>query len=187
MARRTPSEGYDGSSCLEDSKQELFCTIFTTNTLPHYWGNAQNSYEFSYGHTDRIEKIEDEIEALHELTVAPKKKRKGKSLAGIDREIKQKHREISNIRRACRASSSRLLTNANIKKRNEWLLNQLSKDVIVDGELSYLIQQRDNFHVKMSAIEHYNKKEMRIRERLDIKHHFDPVKSIRMHTAKKPA
>lgn len=173
--RAPKDENYDGSTPLPDPKQELFCDIFTTNTLPRFWANGQHSYEFAYGYTDRIQKVEDEIDEIRKLTLQPKSKRKGKSLAGLMREIEAKKEEIKKMNNTCRACAPVLLARPSIKKRCGYLLDKLATHLIVDRELTYLIQQRDDNTVKMSAIAHHDKREQRIRERIDIKHEFEPI------------
>lgn len=155
---------YDGSTMLEDVRQELFCKIYSTNTLPKYWGNGQNSYEFAYGHTKRIEVLEN-------LATLPPQKRKRKTLASIATEIR-------NIRFMCAAAAARLLVADSIKARCGWLLDQLGAYNIVDRELLYTIQQRRNLEAKVSAITHHDKREQRIREKVDIQHEFVPIKGF---------
>lgn len=152
---------YDGSTPLDDSKQEFFCELFTTNTLPNFWGNGGNSYSFAYGHAERITELRMGINGT-------KKDRKGKSKVECEREIAR----IENTVRAC---ASRLLTSAKVKLRNGYLLDQLATNTIVDRELVYMIQQRDNFEVKMEAIQHHDKRMQRIREKVDVKHEFEPI------------
>lgn len=189
--KRYPGEDYDGSTPLPEPKEELFCTLFNSNTTPHFWANAQNCYEFAWNFTERIEKLEDKIEAAHEelarLMGLTKKQRKGKTIVGAEREIDTYKDSIRKIRRDCARSANRVLVRPDVRKRSGFILNQLAKDLIVDQELSYLIQQRENLQVKQGAIAHYDKKMQRITDRLDVKHHFDPVKTIRMNPAKKPA
>lgn len=162
--RLNKSKDYDGSTMLENTKHELFCKIYSTNTLPKFWGNGQNSYEFAFGHTKRIETLEH-------LATLPPQKRKRKTLASIATEIR-------NIRAVCAASAARLLISENIKARCNWLLDQLGAYNIVDRELLYTIQQRKNLEAKVSAITHHDKREQRIRDKVDIQHTFEPIKVI---------
>lgn len=161
--RATPNE-YDGSTPLAEPKQEFFCELFTTNTLPAFWGNGGYAYEFAYGHTERITKLEAGINGT-------KKMREGKTKVDCEREITQIHA-------TCRSAASRLLTNYNIKLRVGHLLDSLALHTIVDRELIYLIQQREDNAVKMSAIAHHDKRTQRIRERVDIKHKFEPIEGF---------
>jgi hypothetical protein len=169
---------YDGSTPLRDPQQELFCIIFSSNTLPKYWGNGQNSYAFAYGHSEKIDKIEEEVDALQELIGLPKKQRKGKSIAELERAINSKRFKIQSIYRACAASAARLLVRGNIKIRCGALLDKLATHVIVDRELTWLIQQRDNVDIKLGAIAHHDKREQRIREKIDMSHDFAPIDGI---------
>lgn len=57
-------------------------------------------------------------------------------------------------------------------------MDQLASHTIVDRELLYTIQQRDDLDVKMRAIEHHDKRVGRIREKIDIKHNFEPIDTI---------
>lgn len=166
---------YDGTTPLPDPKQELFCTIFTTNTLPNFWGHGQHSYSFAYGHDQRVEEIQDQIDKLVNLTAKPKKERKGKAIAQIEREINNLQNNIISINRSCRAAAPRLLATVSIKARCGHLLDQLAIHQIVDRELVYLIQQREDNHAKMAAIQHHDRREQRIREKLDIKHEVEPI------------
>ncbi len=162
MAKK--EDTYAGSIPLKDPQQEFFCELFTTNTLPNYWGNGGNCYALAYGHTERINDLKAAINGT-------KKMRKGKSKAECEREIEK-------INNTVRSAASRLLTNVKVKARNGFLMDQLAIDTIVDRELVYLIQQRKDFAMKKAAIEHYDKRSERIRERIDIKHEFDPVQGF---------
>lgn len=167
---------YDGTKPLSDPKHELFSVLFTTNTLPHYWGHGQHCYTFAYGFTQKIEKVEDEIDELAKKLAVPRSKRKGKETdADIERKIKVKHNEIKKMERTCRSCAPRLLASADIKLRCGFLLDTLAINLIVDRELTYLIQQREDNAAKMDAIQHYDKKMQRIREKVDIKHEFEPI------------
>lgn len=164
---RQPKGEYKGDTPLPDPKHELFCELFTTNTLPHFWGHGQNCYAFAYGYTKKI----DEAKAL---LVGPAKSRKGKSKPLVELEIKR-------MEAVCKQSASRLLTYVYIKRRCDHLLDNLASHLIVDRELLYTIQQRRDLSSKVRAIEHHDKREQRIREKIDIKHEFEPVKTIYMH------
>lgn len=162
MGRRLPTKPeYDGSSALADPKQELFCEIYTTNTLPAFWGNGSQSYRFAYGYTERIDE-------LHRQINGTKKDRKGLSKVAVQREIER----IENV---CRASAPRLLLHVAVKKRCNYLLDQTAGNLIVDRELLYVIQQRSDLEVKVRAIAHHDRREQRIREKVDIKHEFEAI------------
>lgn len=175
---RKVGKNYDGKTPMPDPRQELFCVLFTTNTLPNFWAHGQNSYSFAYGHDTRIEAIQIEIDGLVRLSTVSKSKRKGKSIAQIGREIQEKESNIESIRRGCRASAPRLLADASIKIRCGHLLDQLAVHMIVDRELVYLIQQRQDLTVKVRAIEHHDKREQRVRDKVDLKHEFTPIEGF---------
>lgn len=165
MAKAAP-QAYDGSTPLKDSKQEFFCELFTTNTLPAFWGNGGKCYEFAYSFTERINELEEQIGRTEVKT------KKGQL------KVKECRSKIAKIENTVRACASRLLTNDNIKLRNGYLLDQLATNTIVDRELVYLIQQRDDAEVKMAAIQHHDKRTQRIREKVDIKHEFEPIQGF---------
>lgn len=157
-------EEYDGKISLENPQQELFCILYTTNTLPVFWGNGQNCYAFSYGYDKKI----DDIKTLLD---GPAKNRKGKSKASLQDQIK-KHQRV------CASGATTLLINPDVKLRCGHLLDNLATHSIVDRELLYVIQQRKDLDIKVRAIEHHDKREQRIREKVDIKHAFEPIEGI---------
>lgn len=169
--RNKAEQAFDPSKPLTDAKWELFCQVFTTNTLPMYWGNGQNSFAFAFGHYVKID-------AMKALLVGPAISRKGKSKPWLEMEIKR----IENV---CRSSASQGLTRINIKERCDWLLDRLSEHSIVDRELVWTIQQRRDIPSKVQAIRHHDQREQRIRERIDIKHEFEPIKVITITAPKK--
>lgn len=164
--RRREKKEYDGSKPLPDSKQELFCELFTTNTLPAFWSHGQNCYAFAYNHYKRIDQ-------LNEMMIGPAKARTGKfkTAAACLKEVKR----IENV---CKSSAARLLTRVDIKARCGVLLDNLAAHLIVDRELLWTIQQRRNPEAKVAAIKHHDQRVGRIKERLDIKHEFDPINTI---------
>lgn len=170
MAQRKPPDDYDGKIPLENPKWELFCNIFTTNTLPRFWGNGMNSYMFAFGHDVRIQELNQKIEAIS----VDGKKKNAKNLAKINALRKQ----IESIQNGCRSSAPPLLLQPSIKRRCAYLMDQLASHLIVDRELLYIIQQRDDLDVKARAIEHHDRRETRIREKVDIKHEFEPIEVI---------
>lgn len=170
--RRNQPADYDGKTMLEDVKHELFCQIYTANTLPNYWGNGQNSYMFAFGHTERIDEINRKINGTS-------KDRKGESKIALAR-------KIESIKNGCRAAAPKLLLMNSIKLRCNYLLDQLTQNSIVDRELAYVIQQRTDLDVKVRAIEHHDKREQRIREKVDLRHEFEPITIIEFVVAGKP-
>lgn len=159
----SPTE-YNGSTPLADPKQEFFCELFTTNTLPAFWGNGGQCYAFAYGFNERINELKAGINGT-------KKMRGGKSKVDCAREIEK-------IENTVRSAASRLLTNVNVKLRNGYLLDHLASITITDRELVFMIQQRENFEMKMEAIKHHDKRVGRMKEQMDIKHQFEPITGI---------
>jgi len=67
-----------------------------------------------------------------------------------------------------RASASQLLTNTNILKRIDELLElDVLNDQTVDRELSFVIVQKVDFGAKVAAIREYNKLKARITDKID--------------------
>lgn len=166
--RQTNKDGYKGDVPLADAKQELFCEIFSTNTLPAFWSNGQNSYSFAYNHYKRIDE-------LNVLKIGPAKERTGKfkTVAACEAEVKR----IMNV---CSASATRLLRSVHIKARCNYLLDNLAAHIIVDRELLWTIQQRKYPDAKVAAIKHHDHRESRIRERIELKQTYEPVNTIYM-------
>lgn len=172
MAKKVKKEKpYYGDTPLEDTKKELFCQIYSTNTLPNFWANGQNSYAFAFGHQTRIDEINAQL-------VGPAEDRKGKSKPRLEAEKKRK--EVT-----CRNGSLTLLTDPIIKLRCGWLMDEMGKYNIMDRELLYTIHQRKNLESKVSAIMHHDKREARIREKVDVQHVFEPIKIITITTPEK--
>lgn len=68
-----------------------------------------------------------------------------------------------------RASASRLLTNANILKRIDELLESgVLNDQFVDKQIAFLISQNAELHTKLGAIKEYNALKSRITSKLDV-------------------
>lgn len=170
MRRREKSE-YEGKTPLPDSKQELFCELFTTNTLPIFWSHGQNSYSFAYNHYKRIEELQS-------LEIGPASARKGKF-----KTVVACRAEIKRIENVCKSCATKLLTRADIKARCGFLLDTLASHIIVDRELLWTIQQRKHPDAKVAAIKHHDQRTQRIRDRIEIKHEFEPIKVI---TIKEP-
>lgn len=160
------AKDYDGKTPLPDARHELFSVLFTTNTLPFYWGHGLNCYAFAYDHYKRIDE-------LHVLAAGPARARKGKfrSVASCEAEIKR-------IQHTCSSAAARLLISVGIKKRCDFLLDRLGENIIVDRELLFIIQQRRDLQSKAQAIRHYDQRMQRIKEKVEIKHEFDPVEVI---------
>lgn len=155
---------YDGSIPLPDVKQELFCTIYTCNTTPRFFGHGQFSYAFAYGHQQRI----DDIEAL---IAGPAKDRKKKSILELESEKKK-------ILAMCGAHGSRLLISEKVRLRCNYLMDKMFTDEIMDRELVYVLQQRRDLPSKMVAWNSAAKLRQRIREKVDVAHTFEPISGI---------
>lgn len=70
---------------------------------------------------------------------------------------------------AARADASRLLTNGNILKRiNELLELRGLNDAFVDKQLEFVITQNADFSSKVAAIREYNKLKQRITDKMDL-------------------
>ncbi len=175
---RQIEKNFDASKPLDDIRYELFCIVYTTNTLPRYWAHGSNSYEFAFGYTAVIDHVNEEIDALMTLQASPKKERGGKSLASIKRSLQKKNKEIESMRKSCAGAGSRLLIKKAVRLRINHLVDELAQNITTDRELTYMIMQREDLGAKMAAIIHYDRREQRIREKMDIKHTFDPVKTI---------
>lgn len=68
-----------------------------------------------------------------------------------------------------RSCASRLLTNVNILKRIDTLLdNEGLNDSFVDKQLLFLITQNADFSSKVSAIREYNKLKQRITDKIEL-------------------
>ncbi len=75
-----------------------------------------------------------------------------------------------------RASASRLLTNANILKRiNELLDGEGLNDQFVDKQLLLLLTQNADYSAKARAISEYNKLKQRITEKIE---HSGEIKTV---------
>lgn len=178
--------GYTGDTPLPDPKWELFCMVYTTNTMREYWAHAQNSYLLAWGREPEIHKLEDQIDHCRTLMGGKKRDRRGKSIAELEREIVALNSKIKSITRAAASCASDMLTKPHVKARVAYLLDKLATNLIVDRELTYMIQQRDNLDIKMSAIEHYNKVQQRLRERVDMRHEFQPITGMEYVKPEKP-
>lgn len=165
-----PGEVYDGSTPLPDLKQEFFCELYTAS-FTTYYGHGQNSYAFSYSHQKRIDALKEKLIGAS-TTVGRGKNRK--PMSDQDR-IKK---NIMRIEHMCRTSATKLLIRTDIRARIDWKLDQAADDKIMDKEAMRVVQQMHNLDAKMRAIERFDKVRGRIREKIDIKHEFEPVEVI---------
>lgn len=84
-------------------------------------------------------------------------------------EVYQPDKTKKNWYQTARASTSQILTNINIIKRiNELLDDWWLNDVNVDKQLLFLINQYDDKGNKLWAIKEYNKLKKRIEDKLDL-------------------
>ncbi len=168
MATKPP---YDGKTPLPDPKQELFCVLYTSNSTPRYFGNGKWSYAFAYGFQEELNKLQENLPVTSMLKGRGKKKKSFSAYSRAEAEIKR----IENV---CASSATRLLINVNVKLRCNYLMDQLAAHTIVDRELLYVIEQRHDLNSKVQAIKHHDQRESRIREKVDIKHEFEPITSV---------
>ena len=73
---------------------------------------------------------------------------------------------------SARADASRLLTNANILKRIDELLEIELNDAFVDKRLGYWITQLAHPNASIDGIREYNKLKKRINDKFTIRHEF---------------
>lgn len=113
--------------------QELFCRLYAGGG--EYFGNGVWSYILAY-------KKDKDIP----LTTY-----------GSLNETQKRAYEIA------KADAANLVTNSNIQKRCNELLDDLIKDEIVDRELAKVIMQNDELSAKVSAIKEYNQLKNRLK------------------------
>lgn len=83
-----------------------------------------------------------------------------------------------------RVNASKLLTNTNILKRiNELLELRGLNDPFVDKQLEFLITQNADLKTKVSAIKEYNKLKSRILEKAEITHKFEEMTDEQLEAA----
>lgn len=171
VAKKAKAEvEYDGKTPLADAKQELFCVLYTSHMTPRYFGHGQHSYAFAYGYQKKIDEIQEVLPLKsHNTGRGRKKKASQYSLAEVD---------IKKMENVCRSAGARLLLNVNIRARCNHLMDQLASHLIVDRELLYVINQRHDLPSKVQAIRHHDQREARVREKVDIKHEFEPIKGF---------
>lgn len=181
MVKKQPSlQGfeYDGSTPLPNNKQELFCVLYASNTTPRFFGNGKNAYAFAYGY-------QEELDALMVSSIGADT-RTGRGKKRHLSELTKAQRSLQKINSSCQASASRLLLDANVLTRCNYLMDQLASDQIVDRELVFVIQQRGDLSSKVQAITHYDKKKGRLVERREDIIKFDPITAIEFVMPEKP-
>lgn len=127
--------------------QELFCRYYTQNS--HTFNNATESYAAAY---------DIELDGLS--TQNKKDEKTGKEIPNSS-PYYQKYM-------SCAVSASRLLKKDKINRRCDELLHELATDVVVDGELAWVIRQRKKLDSKVAAIREFNKLKGRIVEKQDL-------------------
>lgn len=176
MARRRkklPAD-YDGSTPLPDPKHEFFCELYTAS-LTTFYGHGQNSYAFAFGHSKIIDQLRVQLVGATD-TVGRGKEKKAIS------EYNYIRRKILSKENTCKSCATELLTRPYIRARIDWSLDQAADDKIMDKEAMRVVQQMHNLDAKMRAIERFDKIRGRIREKIDIKHEFDPINVITIAT-----
>lgn len=164
-------KNYDGKTPLPDQKQELFCELYTTSFSP-FFGHGQNCYAFVYG-------IQKKIDDLN-VKIIGADTRFGR---GENRKVLSEYaaysKKVQSMKNVCRATSSRLLTNVNIRKRIDHFVDLQIDDKIFDREAMRVVQQNFDLDVKMRAIERFDKIRGRIVAKVDLKHEFTPIESVK--------
>lgn len=169
---------YDGSTPLPNNKQELFCVLYASNTTPRFFGNGKNAYAFAYGFQQKIDDLEVGMIGADTRTGRGAKKKISA--------LSQAERSLKKINSTCQACASRLLLDANVLTRCNYLMDQLANDTVVDRELVFTIQQRYDLSSKVSAIVHYDKKKGRLIERREDVVKFEPITAIEFVMPEKP-
>lgn len=163
---------YDGSTPLPDVKREFFTELYTAS-LSTFYGHGQNSYAFAYGHQKKIDALRIKLIGASDTLGRGKKKKIISDYSTILRKIKS-------VESVCKSCAANLLTKVDIKARINWNLDQAAEDKIMDREAMRVVQQMHNLDAKMRAVERFDKIKGRIREKVDIKHQFEPVGVIYM-------
>lgn len=178
LRRKKINSDYDGSTPLNDPKQEFFTELYTAS-FTQYYGHGQNSYAFAYGHQKRLDQ-------LHiDLIGASNKLGRGKRVKTIS-DYDGIRRKIKSIEATCKSCATDLLTRPYILKRVRWRLDEAAQDIIIDQEAMRVVQQMNNLDAKMRAVERFDKIRGRVREKVDIKHEFEPIQVIKIAQPKVP-
>lgn len=170
VGRKPSDENYDGKTPLPDVKQELFCELYTASFTTFY-GHGQNSYAFAYGFQNRIDDLSiKKIGASSNLGRGKNKK----AISEHDAIL----RNIKGMEMTCRCNATRLLTKAHILARINFRLDDAAEDKIMDREAMRVVQQMFNLDAKMRAIERFDKIRGRIKDKIEIKHNFEPIEGF---------
>lgn len=161
---------YEGATPLPNVKHELFCKLYASNTTPSFFGNGKRCYIFAFGRQQEYDDLQADLIGADTRTGRGKKKK----LNEHDR-VKRK---IESLERSCASQASTLLTNPNILARCTRLMDELIEDKVVDRELAFVIQQRDDLSIKVQAIIHYDKKRGRLQEKQETTIKFEPITGV---------
>lgn len=141
-----------GEAELKNAKHELFCMLYAGMASKKYFGNATQCYLHVYGGEEELLTIQDEIDETFE--------------SGDPETINERRRLKSRkkqVEHSANVSGTRLLVNASVRKRAEWLLDQALSDSESDREMAYVIRQRDDLMSKVAAYREVAKVKERIR------------------------
>lgn len=151
-------------------RQEFFTELYTASFTTFY-GHGQNSYAFAYGHNKRIEALQ--IAQIGASTVIGRGRNK-KAISDYDKTRQQ----IKRIEATCKSQATNLLTRPYIVARVNYRLDEAAEDKIFDREAMRVVQQMHNLDAKMRAIERFDKIRGRIKDKVDIKHTFEPIEGF---------
>ena len=141
-------------------KQELFCQFYAVNE--ETFGNATLSYALAYDIITTFEGVLENRERYPTVMAA----------GPFNLEIIARRQAKANYQNAA-ASAHRLLNNAKITRRMNFLMDKFFTDEVLDRELSYVVRQRRDLGSKTRAISEANKLKQRIEEKSRVVHEFD--------------
>lgn len=135
-------------------RHERFCQNYVKNR--ELFGNATLSYANAYDY---------DLDSLSKESVTEEEwdEDKGKSIKTIIEE--SEYQKQYNV---CSVEGRRLLTYPKINERITKLLNELANDEFVDGELMYILGQKEDLNAKRQAISEYNKVKQRITTKVKV-------------------
>lgn len=145
-----------GSETLKNPKHELFAHLYSGHHNANLFGNGTQCYALAFGYTDRISAAQQLIE---ELT--------SKGEAGYSVKVKAQEASIRRMKNVCTVDGSRLLINAKVRARCDWLLSNMISSDFADQELQYVIAQRGDLQAKVQAIREHNRIKNRVAEKLE--------------------
>jgi len=157
------------------------------------FGNAKRSYMRAYGFWEKLIKIDDKIGEIPlddryiYVTVEDDGDGPPRTEKQESPEYKKLQEERYRIDRVCEVQGSRLLNTKEVFEAAQDEFKRVHDTAsVVDTELGFLIRQRENLPSKMAAIKEYNKKEGRVKERLDITSDDQPVGVVYLPQRKQP-